>query len=473
MIKVTINGITIEAAENTTILQIASDNGIEIPTLCHDERVKVYGACGLCIVEIEGMGRLMRACSTIASDGMVINTESERVIKARKIALELLMSDHVGDCVAPCSLNCPAGTDCQGYVKQIALGNDKEAVRIIKDKLPLPSSIGRICPHPCEKECRRANVEEPISIAFLKAFAADNDLASGEPYMPECAPSTGRTVGIIGGGPAGLSAAYRLAVGGHKVTIYDAMPKMGGMLRYGIPEYRLPKAVLDSEIKLFEELGIEMVNNVKIGENMSFDKIREAHDAVLIAIGAWSSSSVRCSGEELEGVFGGIDFLREVNLGNKPNIGRNVAVVGGGNTAMDACRTAVRLGAENVYVIYRRTRAEMPAEDVEIKEAIEEGVTFKFLTNPDEIIGENADNTFKLLKSLKGTENYDLLIGTFDKVLAQVEKSGTFNEIGKSGYNSQAVSIEKFAAQIRAADPSLTERQALDKAFQEHRELEY
>lgn len=390
MIKVTINGIETEAAENQTILQIASDNGIEIPTLCHDERVKQYGACGLCIVEIEGMARLMRACSTTATNGMVINTESERVIKARKIALELLISDHVGDCVAPCSLNCPAGTDCQGYVKQIALGNDKEAVRIIKDKLPLPASIGRICPHPCEKECRRANVEEPISIAFLKAFAADNDLASGEPYMPECAPSTGRTVGIIGGGPAGLSAAYRLAVGGHKVTVYDAMPKMGGMLRYGIPEYRLPRAVLDSEIKLFEELGIELINNVKVGENITFDEIKEKHDAVLIAIGAWSSSSIRCKGEELEGVFGGIDFLREVNLGNKPNIGRNVAVVGGGNTAMDACRTAVRLGAENVYVIYRRTRAEMPAEDVEIKEAIEEGVTFKFLTNPAEIIGENG-----------------------------------------------------------------------------------
>lgn len=390
MIKVTINGITIEAAENTTILQIASDNGIEIPTLCHDDRVKVYGACGLCIVEIEGMGRLMRACSTMATDGMVINTESERVVKARKIALELLMSDHVGDCVAPCSLNCPAGTDCQGYVKQIALGNDREAVRIIKDKLPLPASIGRICPHPCEKECRRANVEEPISIAFLKAFAADNDLASGDPYMPECAPETGRTVGIIGGGPAGLSAAYRLAVGGHKVTVYDAMPKMGGMLRYGIPEYRLPKAVLDREICLFEDLGIEMINNVKVGENITFESIKEKHDAVLIAIGAWSSSSVRCKGEELEGVFGGIDFLREVSLGNKPEIGHNVAIVGGGNTAMDACRTAVRLGAENVYVIYRRTRAEMPAEDIEIKEAIEEGVTFKFLTNPSEIIGENG-----------------------------------------------------------------------------------
>ncbi len=392
-IKLTINGKIIEAENGATILEIASANGIDIPTLCHDERVKAYGACGLCIVEIEGNGRLMRACSTVAADGMVINTESDRVIRARKVALELLMSDHVGDCVGPCSLACPAHTDVQGYLKQIALGNDREAVKIIKEKIPVPASIGRICPHPCEKDCRRANVEQPISIAFLKAFAADNDLASDNTFMPDIAESTGRTVGIIGGGPAGLAAAYQLAAAGHKVTVYDAMPKMGGMLRYGIPEYRLPKAVLDSEIALLEQMGIEMLNEIKVGSDISFEDIRTKYDAVLIAIGAWSSSSIRCTGENLEDVYGGIDFLREVSLGNKPAIGRRVAVVGGGNTAMDACRTAVRLGAENVYVIYRRTRAEMPAEDIEIKEAIEEGVEFKFLTNPAEIIGEDGHVT--------------------------------------------------------------------------------
>ena len=177
-IKLTINGVEVLAESGDTVLTAAKNAGIEIPTLCHHESVKVFGACGICVVEAEGMPKLLRACSAKVSEGMVINTESERVVKARKVALELLMSDHTGDCVAPCSLNCPAGTDCQGYIKAIANGDDNEAVRIIKEKLPLPASIGRVCPHPCESNCRRKLVEEPMSIAFLKYFAADNDMNS-------------------------------------------------------------------------------------------------------------------------------------------------------------------------------------------------------------------------------------------------------------------------------------------------------
>ncbi|MBQ7810614.1 MAG: FAD-dependent oxidoreductase [Clostridia bacterium] len=389
-IKLTINGTEILANNGDTVLTAAKNAGIEIPTLCHHESVKVFGACGICVVEAEGIPKLLRACSAKVSEGMVINTESERVIKARKVALELLMSDHTGDCVAPCSLNCPAGTDCQGYIKAIAEGDDNKAVEIIKEKLPLPASIGRVCPHPCESNCRRKLVEEPMSIAFLKYFAADNDMNSENPFKPEVAESTGKTVAIIGGGPAGLTAAYFLAVKGHKVTVFDAMPKMGGMLRYGIPEYRLPKAVLDKEIEQIADLGVEMKNNVNIGKDIAFADIRKDFDATLVAIGAWSSMSTRTKGEDLEGVVGGIDFLRTVAEGEPMNIGEKVAIVGGGNTAMDACRSAVRLGAKEVYVIYRRTRAEMPAEDIEIEEAMEEGVTFKFLTNPDEYIGENG-----------------------------------------------------------------------------------
>ena len=389
-IKLTINGTEVFANNGDTVLNAAKNAGIEIPTLCHHESVKVFGACGICVVEAEGIPKLLRACSAKVSEGMVINTESERVIKARKVALELLMSDHTGDCVAPCSLNCPAGTDCQGYIKAIAEGDDKKAVEIIKEKLPLPASIGRVCPHPCESNCRRKLVEEPMSIAFLKYFAADNDMNSENPFKPQVAEPTGKTVAIIGGGPAGLTAAYFLSVKGHKVTIFDAMPKMGGMLRYGIPEYRLPKAVLDKEIEQIASLGVQMKNNVKIGKDVTFADIRKDFDATLVAIGAWSSMSTRTKGEELEGVVGGIDFLRTVAEGEPMFIGEKVAVVGGGNTAMDACRSAVRLGAKEVYVIYRRTRAEMPAEDIEIEEAMEEGVTFKFLTNPDEYIGESG-----------------------------------------------------------------------------------
>ncbi len=392
-IKITINGVECVGQKGQTILEIAQHNGIFIPTLCHLAEVKHYGACGVCVVEGKNMPKLMRACSTLASDGMDINTESARVVQARKIALELLMSDHDGDCKGPCSLNCPAHTDVQGYVKQIALGNDSGAVEIIKQKIPLPASIGRVCPHPCEDKCRRGLVEQPLSIAYLKAFAADNDRNSPNPYRPELAPATGKRVAIVGGGPAGLSAAYQLAVKGHGVTVLDMMPEMGGMLRYGIPEYRLPKAVLAAEVASIAALGVEMKNNVKVGTDVTLESLRREYDAVLVAVGAWKSTTIGCEGDSLRGVVGGIDMLREVNLGNRPDLGRNVAVVGGGNVAMDACRTAVRLGAEHVYVIYRRTRAEAPAEDLEIEEALEEGVTFKWLTNPAEIIGEDGKVT--------------------------------------------------------------------------------
>ncbi len=393
-IRLIIDGKDVVGKKGDTVLKISKENGIEIPTLCHSEAVKVYGACGLCTVELEGSPKLLRACATVAADGMVIHTNTERVRRSRKIALELLMSDHHGDCKGPCTLNCPAGTDCQGYVKLIADGDYHGAVKLIKDKLPLPASIGRVCPHPCETACRRKMVEEPISIAHLKFFAADRDLEENT-FVPEVAPESGKKVAVIGGGPAGLTAAYFLRVKGHAVTVFDAMPGMGGMLRYGIPSYRLSKDVLDREVKEIADLGVEMKNGVKIGRDITLDEIRAEYDAVFIGIGAWKSSSMRCKGEDLDGVWGGIDFLREVSFfnsgdGEKPEIGKTVAVVGGGNTAMDACRSAVRLGAEKVYVIYRRTRSEMPAEDIEIEEAMEEGVEFKFLCNPSEIMGEDG-----------------------------------------------------------------------------------
>ncbi|MCR5648124.1 MAG: FAD-dependent oxidoreductase [Oscillospiraceae bacterium] len=390
MIKLTINGVPCTGEQGETILEIARRHGIEIPTLCHDDRTEHYGACGICVVEAEHTPKLLRACSTLAGDGWVVHVDGPRAKQARKIALELLMSDHDGDCLGPCRLACPAGTDCQAYVKQVALGNTREAVRIVKEHLPLPASIGHVCPHPCEKDCRRNLVEEPISIANIKRFMAMDMLDKADKWKPEKAAPTGKKVGVIGGGPGGLTAAYYLALKGHDVTVTDFMPKMGGMLRYGIPEYRLPKAVLDAEIAEIAEAGVKLENNVTVGSGVSFEEYRSRFDAVVLAIGAWKSTPLGCPGEELEGVYGGIDFLRSVALFAPKDIGKRVAVVGGGNTAMDACRTAVRLGAEKVYIIYRRTRGEMPANADEIEEAMEEGVEFKFLTNPAELIGEKG-----------------------------------------------------------------------------------
>jgi formate dehydrogenase major subunit len=390
MIKLNIDGKEVKGYPGQTILQVAREHGIDIPTLCYDERVKTYGACGLCVVETESSPKLLRACATEISPGMVISTNSPRVRESRKLTLELLLSDHVGDCRGPCIKACPAHTDVQGYVGLIANGQYRPAVALLKEKLPIPASIGRVCPHPCEDACRRQLVEEPLAIANLKYFVADIDLNSAEPYMPTLQPASGKSAAIIGAGPAGLTAAFFLAQAGHKVAVYDAMPQAGGMLRYGIPEYRLPKKILDKEIQLIARMGVEFIYNTKIGVDITLEYLRKNYDTVFIGIGAWEASGMRCQGEDLPGVLGGIDFLRQVALNDEISIGERVAVVGGGNTAMDAARTAVRLGAKEVMVLYRRTRAEMPAEDIEIQEAEEEGVEFRFLVAPLEVIPESG-----------------------------------------------------------------------------------
>ena len=380
----TINGLTTQIKEGHSILQLAQSLKIEIPTLCHEHNIKPQGNCGICIVEVQmtagGQKNLLRACSTAAVSGMVIETDSPRVQNARKTLLELMLSNHTGDCLAPCTLACPAQTDCQGYVALIADGQYKEAAALIRENLPLPSSIGRICPHPCEKECRRKLAEEPINIAALKYFASDLDL--DKPNLPQIADSTSKSIAVIGGGPAGLTAAYFLRLKGHAVSIYDAMPQMGGMLRYGIPEYRLPKNILDAELEMFKSLEITFHNNQRAGTDISLADLRDKHDAVIAAVGAWHSMPMRCPGED-DFAHGGIEFLR------KPfDIkGKQVAVVGGGFTAMDVARTAVRLGASKVSMVYRRTKDEMPAAD-EYEDALEEGVIFRFLEAPLEVKAE-------------------------------------------------------------------------------------
>jgi formate dehydrogenase major subunit len=231
-------------------------------------------------------------------------------------------------------------------------------------------------------------VEEPVSIACIKTFAADYDLNTGNPYIPELKPATGKKVAVVGAGPAGLSAAYYLLVDGHEVDVFEAMPKPGGMLRYGIPEYRLPKNVVDAEVAIIEKMGANFNYGVKVGEDISLDYLRTKYDAVFLGIGAWKSSSLRCEGEDTPGVIGGIDFLIRVAENKPVKIGRKVIVVGGGNTAMDVARTSIRLGAEEVRVVYRRSEDQMPAEKIEIKEAKEEGVIFSFLSAPSLVLSD-------------------------------------------------------------------------------------
>ena len=388
IVRLNIDGIELTGYKGQTILEVALENGILIPSLCYDKRIDVYGSCGMCVVEMDGAPKLLRACATEITDGMILRTDTPRVRESRKVNLELLLSQHTGDCRAPCVMACPARTDCQGYIGLIANGETEEALKLIKNKIPFAASIGRVCPHPCEEACRRRLVDEPVSILNLKRFAADADLSRPAQYLPEAKLPTGKSVGIIGGGPGGLSCAYYLAGMGHSVTVFDAMPKMGGMLRYGIPEYRLPKEIVDKEAALVEKAGVTFRNNVRVGAGMTFESLRGDYDAMVVAIGAWDSLPLRCPGSELSGVYGGIEFLRKAYANEPVSIGRNVAVIGGGNTAMDACRTAVRLGAEKVFIIYRRTGDEMPADKAEVEEAAEEGVVFKYLVNPLEITGE-------------------------------------------------------------------------------------
>lgn len=380
-----IDGRTVAIEPGDTILKAARRAGIRIPTLCESAYTHPSGSCGMCVVEAKDTPKLLRACATEARDEMEITTASPRTLRARREVLTLLSNEHRGDCKAPCVLACPGETDCQGYVSLIASGKIEEAVRLVREKLPLPASIGRVCPHPCETACRRALVEEPIQIAHLKRYMADTvakTAVDGELFLPVGA-KNGKRVAVIGAGPAGLTATYFLTRKGYDVTIYEAMDEAGGMMRYGIPAFRLPRAVLEREAEHILR-DAEIYYGVHVDAER-FDKLRRDYDAVFVAIGAWHATSARAKNEEGPGTIYGIDFLRAVATGNAPDLrGKTVLIAGGGNTAMDAVRTAVRLGAES-HLYYRRTRNEMPAEAEEIRAAEGEGVVFHFLRTPVEV----------------------------------------------------------------------------------------
>lgn len=388
-LNIILNGNPVIGFENESVLDLAKRHGIDIPTLCHDPRLDPFSSCFVCVVEIAGMKGFQPSCSTKLSDGMKITTDNEAIYRSRKMALELLLSNHYADCIGPCKQTCPAGVDVQGYISLIEKGQYSEAVKLIKQTNPLPAICGRVCVRPCEAACRRNLLEEklPVGIDYLKRFAADQDLLSGNHYKPKVKPATGKKVAIIGAGPGGLSAAYWLAQEGHHIDIFEAMPKPGGWLRYGIPEYRLPNDLIDQEISTITELGVKIHTNKKLGENLSYKEIHNHYDACILTIGSQKGTLTGAEGDDAINVFSGIDFLRNMNVsGQKYDFrGKTIAVVGGGNTAMDCCRTSIRSNADKVYVIYRRTEAEMPANPIEIHESKLEGVEYLFLTNPIKI----------------------------------------------------------------------------------------
>ncbi len=386
-VQVFIDGKTVIAESGQTILQVCREQGIHIPTLCHDDQLEPFTSCFLCVVQVEGARTFVPSCATKVNPGMKITTNSEAIREARKMALELMLSNHYADCLGPCKLTCPAGVDVQGYLALAALGKYKEAIALIKQTNPLPTVCGRVCTRPCELACRRNLVDEAEAIDHVKRFLADYDLESPDRYFPEVKPDTGHRIAIIGAGPAGLSAAYYLRQEGHTVHIFDAKPKPGGMLRWGIPEYRLPEKILDKEIEGITKLGVEIYCNKALGRDFTIDSLfDDGYEAIFLGLGAQASTSMRVENEDAEGVLAGIEFLEEVKLGKVKKLSGKVAVIGGGNTAMDAARTALRLGADEVNIVYRRTIKEMPANKIEIEEAREEGVKFTFLTAPVKIL---------------------------------------------------------------------------------------
>lgn len=367
--------------------------------------------CGgrrVCTVGCLGMGDCIRACKFDAvhmgPEGYPVVDESrcvgcgacekacpKEIITVRTMSQRLLHFNELDDALAPCQQTCPAEINIPQYIDCIRKGDYAGAVNTIRERNPLLLTCGRVCPHPCENYCRRGIEDEAVSINQLKRFVADWEMNSGKRLPIACAPDTGKKVAVIGGGPAGLSCAFFLRRLGHAVTIFEAMPRLGGIVRYGIPEYRLPDVVLDWEIQGILDLGIEARLNQRLGQDYSIEAIREqGYDAIFLGIGAWQDLSLRIPGEEMKGCYRAIEFLSSVASApdKKVPVGKSAAVVGGGNSAIDCVRTLLRLGVQDVYILYRRTRKEMPANEVEIVAAEHEGVKFQFLAAPTKVVGD-------------------------------------------------------------------------------------
>ena len=334
--------------------------------------------------------------------GKAIGTTLQSVLRDhREVFLSHIKTHNclTGDCVrlvpAPCQMACPAGIDVPTYVNLIGRGQDAEAVEVIRRDNPFPWVCGLICTRPCEFMCVRGRIDQPISIKFLKAFAAERAVSDRRYRNPAQAPDRGRRVAVIGAGPGGMTAAYYLALQGYKVTVFEALPVAGGMMMLGIPRYRLPREVIDREAAMLEDLGVEFRFKTRYGRDVTWESLKsEGFQAIFLAIGAHESLKLYIPGEDdFPQVIEAVDFLRRVALGDHRVPGKRAVIVGGGNVAIDAARTCLRLGSEEVIIAYRRTRVEMPADVEELDQAEEEGILLSFLTMPKAILGRDDQLT--------------------------------------------------------------------------------
>lgn len=294
----------------------------------------------------------------------------------------------------PCVSLCPSGVDIPGYIALIREGRNADAVRLIRKDNPFPAACAYICEHPCEARCRRSMVDAPLNIRGLKRYAVDS---AGAVPQPKCAPATGKTVAVVGGGPGGLSAAYYLALMGHKVTIYEKRAQLGGMMRYGIPSYRFPREILDGEIASILSLGIDVHTHTEVGADITFEALRDEHDCIYLSIGAHTDKKTGIEGENSHGVISAVELLRRIGDNDMPDFtGRNVAVIGGGNVAMDVTRSSIRLGAKKVTCVYRRRQEDMTALPEEVEGAIAEGAQLLTLYAPMRVEADQDGNTVAL-----------------------------------------------------------------------------